>query len=263
MASEIEAPVYPSGGDTVPIKKPCVNVTKSANPTLDEEGNVLPYPGYDSKAAGEKYCRLSRIARLAMAADLKKPIPTAGWYGIEHSKEPVVDIPPESYLYDEDRPWVLCKLNKKALSVPEPAEPVVLSKQTTELLNKMEAAANIDWAIRQGLEVSEKDRSTVSQEAQFHQAVVQDEEKLDAHKKENTTTVKGPVTRNTSVSPGRVSKSTSTGSPRTARAAAGQTPRFPSKSPCRSGDIRASPVSKKTTSPSPRPTSKVANAKQK
>lgn len=74
----------------------------------------------------------------------KKEVPYAGQYAIEHSKGPPPDleIPPECFLYDEDRPWVLGKLNPASLSLPEPAEPVPLPKNVLDHLDILEAAAN-------------------------------------------------------------------------------------------------------------------------
>jgi len=111
-----------------------------AEPTLDVEGNIIPYPDYDVNK--ELDWNTSPIARLAAAGSFTKPIPTAGEYGIQHAKEPVLDIPPECFLYDEDRPWVLGKLDKRALVYDEPAPPVELPKHVLDYLNALEQAAN-------------------------------------------------------------------------------------------------------------------------
>lgn len=107
-------------------------------PILDEQGNILPYPGYN--VTTDSFCPPSPIPRLAAVASFSRPVPTAGEYGIEMSKEPTIPIPPECYLYDEDRPWVLGKLNKEALDLPEPAEPLQLPKHVLDILDAMEQA---------------------------------------------------------------------------------------------------------------------------
>jgi len=112
----------------------------ATGPTIDEEGNVLPYPGFNAKSSNSYGCWTSPIARLAAAASFDKPIPTAGEYGIEVSKEPELDIPPECFLYEEERPWQLGKLNKAALDFAEPAAPIKLSKQVLDYLDALEYA---------------------------------------------------------------------------------------------------------------------------
>lgn len=120
---------------------------EAGEPVLDDQGNVIKTVKKVEEKKNElppsfyNYRGPLELAR--EAARLDKPVPTAGQYAIEHGKGPKdIEYPPECYLYDEDRPWVLGKLNKAALDVPEPAEPVPLPKNVMDYLDALEAAAN-------------------------------------------------------------------------------------------------------------------------
>ncbi|CAL8127295.1 unnamed protein product [Orchesella dallaii] len=128
MATEVANLTTPRNRSKSPIllKKSLEDKVKlSSKPLVDNEGNVLPYPTYKIQATKEKYCKPSPIARLAAAAAFSDKIPTAGGYAISRCKEPQVDFPSCCMMYEEDRPWVLGKMNPAALTDPEPEEIVV------------------------------------------------------------------------------------------------------------------------------------------
>lgn len=267
MAGQISSPPSVVIGDTptLPHKGSPLKVN-SGEPILDDQGNVLPYPNYKA-GLKDKYGQISPIPRLAAVADLKREVPTAGQYAIEHSKEPQLEIPPECYLYDEDRPWVLGKLNPEALDLPEPAEPVPLPQHVIDHLDALEAAALADIRKRAGLPddsaeqsvkkaqaIDDKKNGNYIKNAATEQAA---EGKIGASV---TMSAKKPKSRNSSVSPGPVKVAVR---PSSGRSPVATPPRSPAPT-SRVGSAKspARGVSPQPKNSSPRPsTKKIMNAK--
>jgi len=177
---------------------------KSAGPVLDQEGNIVPEPEKIAvKEVKDTYWATSPLARLREVGRLDKPIPTAGQRGIEVSKEPELYIPPACFLYEEEKPWVLGKVDKKALDYAEPAEPITLSKQVTDLLDTLEMAVNVVATARIAMEYDEANENAVDESAEMYEkekaaalASMANPEKAAARKSPK------PKSRNASTSPG-------------------------------------------------------------
>lgn len=278
MASEIVTHTNATGEHHDEQKKGLHAKVVTGEPVMDHEGNILPYPSYKADVkAKDKYGQISPIPRLAEVAALGRKVPTAGGYAIELSKEPMagVEIPPECYLYDEDRPWVLGKLNPEALDLPEPAEPVPLPQHVIDHLDALEAAANEFLRKRNESSgasegVEKTDEQPVNANVQVGTKKVDCETNTEQVRKakadiamKNATTATAK-SRAGSGSPGRVLVRASpvrSASPRTARTSA-RSPaaekagvRTTSKSPARGTSPHAKILS------SPRAGSKIMNAK--
>lgn len=266
MAGQISSPSVVIGDTPTLLNKGTPAKIDSGEPILDDQGNVLPYPNYQA-GLKDKHRQISPIARLAAVADLKKPVPYAGQYAIEHSKEPQLEIPPECYLYDEDRPWVLGKLNPEALELPEPAEPVTLPQHVIDHLDALEAAANADIRKRAGLPDDTAERASKKAQAK--------DDKKNANWIKSTATeqaadgkigasvtmsAKKPKSRNASLSPGPVKVAVR---PSSGKSPVATPPRSPAPA-SRVGSAKspARGVSPQPKNSSPRPsTKKIMNAK--